>query len=486
MLSSIKHVFGRPWVQNAAASLAALAAIAQAWQLRWTSDDAFISFRYARAAALGDGLVFNPGERVEGMTNFLWTLFFIPAEALGANPEIVSWILGVLCYGGLLLLLRSAGLALTAFVAFTLFHHGHVFATSGLETSLFTLLVTAGLVCLDQKRERAGFLFLSLAILTRPDGVVFYAAGAVFAFWTARKEPGDGLIGRARRLIGAHAAFGLLLPVWILKSLYYGDILPNTFYAKSAVLAYPSQGLEYLRLFAASYWLLSLSALLFLVWPRTWAKAGLFAGACVLWLAYVLYVGGDFMYARFVVPAIPAAFILMNRVLRDSPAASRFFFLALALSLAFRPDPFAKSFLVGQISEEHQIYTRSGRKILASAARDLRDPLLFSGVRVGFVGAQAAFLYYWYPLYGIEAETGLTDRALARTPLNERGKIGHEKQASFAYLQSRRVHILLRPRPESFPAAPVVRMRGIPGDLTVIANDETVFNRLRASGVLEK
>ncbi|MCY3959730.1 MAG: hypothetical protein OXG65_15775, partial [Chloroflexi bacterium] len=38
------------------------------------SDDAFISFRYVRNLLEGHGLVFNPGEYVEGYTNFLWVL----------------------------------------------------------------------------------------------------------------------------------------------------------------------------------------------------------------------------------------------------------------------------------------------------------------------------------------------------------------------------------------------------------------------------
>ena len=37
-------------------------------------DDAFISFRYTRNLLEGHGLVFNPGEYVEGYTNFLWIL----------------------------------------------------------------------------------------------------------------------------------------------------------------------------------------------------------------------------------------------------------------------------------------------------------------------------------------------------------------------------------------------------------------------------
>ncbi|MEM8534389.1 MAG: hypothetical protein AAGF95_26315, partial [Chloroflexota bacterium] len=56
----------------------------------WMLDDAFISFRYARNAWLGHGFVFNPGERVEGYTNFLWTALFVPIQSLGLEPDIAS------------------------------------------------------------------------------------------------------------------------------------------------------------------------------------------------------------------------------------------------------------------------------------------------------------------------------------------------------------------------------------------------------------
>ncbi|MGB7063098.1 MAG: hypothetical protein WBF13_12190, partial [Candidatus Zixiibacteriota bacterium] len=42
--------------------------------LRFVCDDAFISFRYAKNFVEGHGLVYNIGEKVEGYSNFLWTL----------------------------------------------------------------------------------------------------------------------------------------------------------------------------------------------------------------------------------------------------------------------------------------------------------------------------------------------------------------------------------------------------------------------------
>ena len=66
------------------------------------TDDAFISFRYARNLSNGDGLVFNPGfERVEGYTNFLWVILLAACDAIGLRPESSA---GVLSLGATILL----------------------------------------------------------------------------------------------------------------------------------------------------------------------------------------------------------------------------------------------------------------------------------------------------------------------------------------------------------------------------------------------
>ncbi|HSU39080.1 MAG TPA: hypothetical protein VLJ38_05915, partial [Polyangiaceae bacterium] len=46
------------------------------------SDDAVTSMQYAKNLVLGNGLVFNVGERVDGYTNFLWVLLMAPCYAL--------------------------------------------------------------------------------------------------------------------------------------------------------------------------------------------------------------------------------------------------------------------------------------------------------------------------------------------------------------------------------------------------------------------
>jgi len=66
-----------------------------AWTRRFVQDDAFISFRYARNWVNGHGLVFNPGERVEGYTNFLWTLLCALPIKMDWDPVFFTTIVGI-------------------------------------------------------------------------------------------------------------------------------------------------------------------------------------------------------------------------------------------------------------------------------------------------------------------------------------------------------------------------------------------------------
>ncbi|MBI3872388.1 MAG: hypothetical protein HY304_04850, partial [candidate division Zixibacteria bacterium] len=76
----------------------------QARQLWFTQDDAYISYRYARNALDGQGLVFNTGERVEGYTNFLWVIWLIAAGRLGVGFDLAAKVLGILSAAGMIVL----------------------------------------------------------------------------------------------------------------------------------------------------------------------------------------------------------------------------------------------------------------------------------------------------------------------------------------------------------------------------------------------
>ena len=71
-----------------------LLAVGRALQNAWIADDAYISFVYSRNFAEHGQLVFNLGDRVEGYTNFLWTVLLGVAMKVGFQPEIASRVLG--------------------------------------------------------------------------------------------------------------------------------------------------------------------------------------------------------------------------------------------------------------------------------------------------------------------------------------------------------------------------------------------------------
>jgi hypothetical protein len=59
------------WLALAVIGVSGLACV---WARASVFDDAYISLRYAQSLLDGHGLIWNAGERVEGYTNFLWTV----------------------------------------------------------------------------------------------------------------------------------------------------------------------------------------------------------------------------------------------------------------------------------------------------------------------------------------------------------------------------------------------------------------------------
>ena len=64
----------------------------------WTGDDAFISFRYAQNLVEGKGLVYNAGEKVEGYSNFLWTMLVALGMELKLDPIHTTNALGLVSF----------------------------------------------------------------------------------------------------------------------------------------------------------------------------------------------------------------------------------------------------------------------------------------------------------------------------------------------------------------------------------------------------
>ena len=238
----------------AAACLVWLALLAWFASVSWfLTDDAFISFRYARNLLEGHGLVFNPGERVEGYTNFLWVLELAAIwGGLGIRPEHAApWLSVGFTVGTLGALLwwaaRMPGLrhrGLAAWMALGLVCCSATFAVwtsgGGLETRQFTFFVLSAVVCLSRYRNSrrgllAASLSLALAALTRPEGVLI---AAVCLGWFAVQRIVDERrlsLGRdgLRDLLTLAAPFAALTAAhFLFRYAYYGEWMPNTYYAK--------------------------------------------------------------------------------------------------------------------------------------------------------------------------------------------------------------------------------------------------------------
>jgi len=172
----------------------------EAWPVPPQTDDAYISYRYARNLVGGLGLVYNAGEYVEGITNFLWTLLVAGGLALGFEAKGVGHALGVasaataLCvtyaYAGMRLPpSRSGAAGVAAWVVLASLPFVY-WTTSGMETSLFAALVAATLAA--EARERRGWAVAAafLAFAVRPDGVLVAAAALGWRVLSRGREEG--------------------------------------------------------------------------------------------------------------------------------------------------------------------------------------------------------------------------------------------------------------------------------------------------------
>ncbi|MEW5701196.1 MAG: hypothetical protein AB1792_03095 [Candidatus Zixiibacteriota bacterium] len=288
-----------------------------AWQARmlwFTQDDAYISYRYARNALAGYGLVFNPWERVEGYTNFLWVIWLVLAGLLRVDLDLAAKVLGVLSGGGMIVLSALLGRAVWravspgsrfapwagVFGAVLLAANGSLayWTVSGLETAFFGFWITLSL-WLWLRRSPLVIATLALAAMTRPEGMLIWIVLVLGEWWI-----GDGP-RTAARLFGAVVL--LLTPFALFKLLYYGSLLPNPFYAKTGLAwEYFQSGLAYAWAFLSQYGLWGVSLLL--VVAASIILRGRWRIVPLLWLVFAVYVvgvGGDVLRPnRFFVPLL--------------------------------------------------------------------------------------------------------------------------------------------------------------------------------------
>lgn len=275
----------------------------------WVLDDAFVYLRYAdNWVGLGNGLVYNRGEFVEGFTSPAWMLLVGAFDALGWDYWLVVRVVGVasfaLFWWWLVVLNRELSPAdapvVNAPLVFLSFNYAVAcYFTSGVEAPLVQVAAAAYALFLVRPERRAPGAVVALSPLVRPELALTFGLALAWTGWRTR---------RWRPVLALALAGGVATGGWLLfRVWYYADLLPNTFYLKN--LVDPAQGRIYLMQTLDTYGVVPLAAGFALLaallrWRRVaidgWARLAMLALAAAV-AAYVVRIGGDPRHHRYLV-----------------------------------------------------------------------------------------------------------------------------------------------------------------------------------------
>ncbi|MFO1305781.1 MAG: hypothetical protein U1F54_18795 [Burkholderiales bacterium] len=297
------------------------------------ADDAYIVARYAEQLHAGHGPVFNKGEAVNALTSPAHFGTLVALRSVADDPVTIYRALCSVLVAAVLISiahlrwphdLRGAYfLALTLACPFVAF-----WTVGGLETPLLLSLCTiiAYLSTQAGPRSAAAIVGLSaVAVLVRYDAVLFVAPVAMVAIWRHRIDVRVWLAFT----VGCLAVLAWLMFTWV----FYGDILPTSFYVKAGsapALSELVRGLLYVTSFAALTWIW-IAVLLF--------RGADFASVRPVWVGlfltstYAVFASTKhMMYCyRLLVPFLPVlAFALLHGI-REVPSRGRRAMLATVL-----------------------------------------------------------------------------------------------------------------------------------------------------------
>lgn len=451
-------------------------------------DDSFTAFRYVKNLLGGNGLTFNPGEFVEGYTNFLWVMLLAGFGFIGLDYVSLAQCLSIL-FGGLILVelyfislnvLKNKRFTFKIFALIppllTAFNGGFIYwSVSAMETTLFIFLILAGTLSFMLRIEHKEadistqviFLF---AALTRPEGFYYYVVIMLYDLFfsvSTKKNISPFGLKKVYELSFFFVPFAIYL-LW--KLYYYGDILPNTFYAKTGFgVFYLLRGLEYItNAFLSHYYFLLLPVpLVFLVKKMSYhPRLKLMYFLLAANIANVLFVGGDVLpLNRFVLISVAIAFVILTVFLsriweRISKQKSAWAFLSLLLLSVFAIYTYDieinrvkewRSFELGLVQKMKE-YARFLKEI---SEKEKRIPK----VALSTIGALS-----FYSNAKVVDLIGLTDKYIAHNPKEEPGIAGNisvlwkERRYNADYILSMKPDYIIFPaglKPSAYPEAAI-------------------------------
>jgi hypothetical protein len=426
----------------------------ESWGLPPHYDDSYISYRYAANLVAGRGLVYNPGEYVEGFSNLLWTLLIAAGLELGIGAKTAGHVLGLASGCATLIatyVFARSGLrksqswcaAIAAWIVFT----SPVFArwtTSGMETPLFAATVMGAFAAQAHGRFGWAALAVSLATLTRPEGAL--VASSIFGFRLIE----EGFRNR-RAWAGPIAYVALLVALTAFRIAYYGDPLPNTFYAKVGGVPLGVSIIGGVIFLLNNAFLCAIPGAAAVARDRRWWPGAAFA---VAMLAYGFAIGASPRYLLPLVPCFAAlgvcgAVTLFER--RGVAGIAAVAIVALTFHLSFfgvvgvrhesLRETIAKSPRIGQIVRQREEDAKNERLGMhrAKVLLEREEPIAL--VATGAIGSFG--FHSQLPVLDI---LGLADATIARTgrpPEEERFALPGHQRSNPDYVFSREPDYIL-------------------------------------------
>jgi arabinofuranosyltransferase len=430
----------------------------------WISDDAMITFRVVENFLAGYGLGFNPFVRVQVFTHPLWMLvisffYFLQRLVIPSSPNglfhLTIFLSLLLSFGAVFLIVTRVSVDGTLSRILTILilslSFGFVdYSTSGLENPLTHFLIV--LFAINYLKDRHNLFVLSLissmVMLNRIDAFIMLLPALAYAWFSSKEYK----LGFFQMLYG----FAPII-LWELFSLFYfGFPFPNTAYAKLNTGI--SSGLLFLQ--GMDYLLNSINWDPIILFSIGFAGVGLYLYrntrltflyfGVLLYLGYVVKIGGDFMSGRFLTAPLLLSVVIISNHIKMKREILTAIGIVLLLGVFSVRSPLQSSNMVlysadypigdnNGISDQRLYYFGNPQEgqFNSFVENGFRDTLLgsefagekwyFSGLKkVILTGALGKPAYQRGPDFYFIDDFALSDPLLARLPvLNKYWQIGH-------------------------------------------------------------
>ncbi len=193
-------------------------------------DDGGITLRYAKRIASGDGFNYSPGERVNGASSPLWTLWLALGLRLGIEPArlvmlsaSVFWTAAGLWMGAIGMRLRGLAVGVFGMVWFWTHPMTYLACYPGLESGLTMSLAGFALYSIARDSKPWIAVALGLMVANKLDGALLPISFAGAVLLTQRRFP-------LRIALGALA---VAAPMLIYLTVHFGSPIPHSAITKA-------------------------------------------------------------------------------------------------------------------------------------------------------------------------------------------------------------------------------------------------------------